>query len=181
MISGNLIAGESTIGGELKGAVATGEKFYLSGSATVVSFGEGYTGWMTEFGTGFFGSLGGNLFFDMSGGVGYGASLGDQFRKAYLQPAIGFRRDKFEFATGLKMSYINTKMDMSYWEEPQEDWVEEYTNNFIIEPFMLTRFGGDRTKFQIGVNFPTLIATDGFTMPTPNITVGAIIKFGGKK
>ncbi len=182
MVSASLIAGEETMGVDVKGAIATGDKFYLSGTASVVSFGEGYTGLMTELGTGFFGRLGGNTIIDISGGIGYGTAFSDQFRKIYFQPAIGFRGTKIEFATGIKASYVNTKMDVLFWGESESEWIEEYSNNFFIEPFMLARFGGEKTKFQVGMNFPTLVASDGgFTLPTTTITLGAIMRFGKKK
>lgn len=181
MISANLIAGQETVGVDIKGAIASGDKFYLSGTASVVSMAGGYTGVMTELGTGIFSSLGGNNVLDISGGIGYGTSFGDQFRKIYVQPAIGSRGTKIEFAGGIKASYVNTKMNMLYWDEPQRDWIEEYSNNFYIEPFMLARFGGEKTKFQLGMNLPIPIATDGFTLPTSTITLGAIVRLGKRK
>lgn len=182
MISASLIAGQETVGIDVKGAIATGDKFYLSGTASVVSFGEGYTGLMTEFGTGIFSRMGENTVFDISGGIGYGTAISDQFRKVYFQPAIGYRVAKIEIAGGLKMSYVNTHLDMSFWDEPQSEWIEEYSNNFYLEPFLLARIGGERTKFQVGANMPTLVASDGgFTMPTPTVTLGAILRFGKKK
>jgi hypothetical protein len=183
MVNANFIAGEETLGAEVKGAIATGNHFYLGGNLTVVSFGAGArpslpgeegrgTGYMTELGAGGFGKIGTDGIFDMSGGIGFGSSFSDQLMKIYLQPAIGFRRKKVEFATGIKATYLNSKSDR---------WEEGKSNNFILEPFLLGRFGGEKTKFQAGINFPTVVATDALSGTVPNLTLGVIFRFGKAK
>ena len=119
------------------------------------------------------------------GGIGYGTSFGDpKFRKIYVQPAIGSRGTKIELAGGDQSELnVNTKMNMLYWDEPQRDWIEEYSNNFYIEPFMLARFGGEKTKFHVG-HEPSLIPiatqTDLPCLPS-TITLGAIVRLGKKE
>jgi hypothetical protein len=181
MVNANFIAGEQTLGAEVKGAIATGDHFYLGGNFTAVSFGsgarasltgEGGMGYMAEVGAGGFSKFGDEGIFDMSGGIGFGSSFSDQLMKIYLQPAIGFRREKVEFATGLKVTYLNSKSD---------EWEDGNFNSFILEPFMMGRFGGEKTKFQAGINFPTPVATDGLAGSVPNLTLGVIFRFGKAK
>ena len=50
MVNANFIAGGEAVGAELKGAVATGDKFYLGGNLTAVSMGGDIPGCMTEVG-----------------------------------------------------------------------------------------------------------------------------------
>jgi hypothetical protein len=183
MVNANFIAGEQTLGVEVKGAIATSDHFYLGGNVTVVSFGDGTygnltprgssTGYMTELGAGGFGKIGNDGIFDMSGGIGFGSSFSDQLLKIYIQPAIGFRREKVEFATGLKATYLNSEGVIL------DDEVR--INSFILEPFMMGRFGGKKTKFQAGINFPTVVATDGLSGMIPNLTLGVIFRFGKAK
>jgi hypothetical protein len=174
MINANVIAGGEAVGAELKGALATGNHFYLGGNFTAVSFGEGLSGHMTELSAGGFGRAGKDGIFDMSGGIGFGSAMGHQQFKFYLQPAIGFRREKIEFAAGLKAAYLNA--EGTSWEE------DVMINSLILEPFILGRFGGKRTKFQVGLNYPTIIAsTEGFPLPIMNITLGASFRLGGSK
>jgi hypothetical protein len=174
MVNANFIAGEGATGMEVKGAVATSDHFYLGGNLTAVSFGEGTMGYMAEVGLGGFGRVGKYGIFDMSGGIGLGSAIGDRQLKVYLQPAIGFRREKIEFATGVKATYLNS--------EGASFEGEVIMNSLILEPFMLGRFGGEKTKFQVGLNYPTLIASsDGFAIPVMNITLGAIFRLGRAK
>jgi hypothetical protein len=174
MVNANFISGGEAVGVEVKGAVATGNHFYLGGNLTAVSFGGGSMGYMTELGAGGFSKVGKDGIFDMSGGIGYGSAFSDRQLKVYLQPAIGFRREKIEFAAGLKATYLNS--EGASWEG------EVLIDNFILEPFMIGRFGGEKTKFQVGLNYPTLIASsDGFAIPIMNITLGATFRFGRAK
>jgi hypothetical protein len=174
MINANFIAGGEAVGAELKGAIATGNHFYLGGNFTAVSFAEGMSGYMTELSAGGFSKVGKDGIFDMSGGFGFGSAMGHQQFKIYLQPAIGIRREKIEFAAGLKAAYLNAQG--TSWEG------DVMIDNLVLEPFILGRFGGRKTKFQVGLNYPTIIAaSDGFAIPIMNVTVGATFRLGGTK
>jgi hypothetical protein len=174
MVNANLIIGGSAVGGEVKGAVATSDHFYLGGNVSAVSFIDGGSGFMTEVGAGGFGGIGKEGIFDMSGGIGYGSAFGDRQLKAYLQPAIGWRRERIEVAGGIKATYLNA--------EGASFEGEVLTDNLILEPFLIGRFGGEKTKFQVGFNYPTLIASsDGFAIPVMNVTLGVIFRFGQLK
>jgi hypothetical protein len=81
-----------------------------------------------------------------------------------------------EFATGIKGSYILTRTDDTYWELTKHKF-----NDIIVEPFMISRFGSEKLKFQMGFNFPMPVGGDQFATPEWSITLGMMFRIGKNK
>lgn len=175
MVSASLIGAPESGGIDIKGAIATGDRFYLGGSGTVTRDEGGAKGFMSELAVGTYGRMGENGIYDVSGGLGYGSQYGDRFTKFYVQPAFGFRASKVEFASGIKGSYVISTPDIVYWELYGKN-----PKDLIVEPFMLGRFGGEKTKFQMGFNFPIPVALDNYATPEWSITLGVVFRLGKK-
>lgn len=133
----------------------------------------GASGLQLEIAPGYFNTFGTKGVFETYAGYGIGFPNGDDFQgtshKLFIQPSIGTRTDKTEWAFTLRGTYVNFQGGA---EDPDD-------HLFYLEPFGTFRIGGERLKFQthLGLSIPSDGDHD-FTHIPFRLEIGGHYRFG---
>lgn len=129
--------------------------------------GDGGSGYIFEFGPGYYAGIGENLIFEAYAQIGIGKlnnhfvslldsipSEGEITANAFkigIQPSIAYKQDKISIALSSRFSslnYTNIGGELIYRGVDQQELLTQSKNNFLIEPAVTFWFGFENVKLQ---------------------------------
>ena len=170
---------ESSVGFQLQGAIAPGDRVAVISSINFLAGSDSWSwdwnAFYADVGVGTFGKSGNSKFvWEVFGGIGvgsisnsdtyYGEYLNVDYIKPFVQPSFGFKHKVVEFAFTPRIglvhftSYDSNAITYSYDYEdevPFEFLISEKRTNFAFEPGFMIRVG-KKVKFQYQLNITSI-------------------------
>jgi hypothetical protein len=159
--------------------------------------GNGGSGNFVEVGAGYFTPLNENWIFETYGIVGFGSfenhlpstlnenpqtngDISANIMRIGVQPNFGYKSKYFSAGVSsriVNLSYSNIEGDLNFEGANQQDYLQDNSSNFLIEPAITIRGGTEKFKLQLQYGYSINLSESNFRQDNSSLTVGLNFNF----
>jgi len=159
--------------------------------------GNGGSGKFIEIGGGYFNPISKNWVFETYGILGIGSfenhlpttkndypltngDISANILRVGVQPNFGYKSKYFSAAVSsrfVNLFYNNIKGNLKFENKNQQDYLNENSSNFLVEPAITLKGGFERLKLQVQYGYSINLSNNDFKQDKPYITLGVNFNF----